>query len=78
MTAQPSKRTWTKRRSDAALAFCGLLVLYVVAFRSDSPIAETVLAYSYGLAAAVLGIYQAVGHLDMRASKPSDEGEKCS
>lgn len=62
------RRTWTKRRSDAALGFCGCLILYVVAFQSESPIAETVIAYAFGLAAAVLGLYQTIGHLDMRAA----------
>lgn len=75
-TADRPRRTWTKRRSDAALAFCGMLIVYVVAFQADSPIAETVLAYSFGLAAAVLGLYQAIGHLDLRATgKPSEPRE---
>ena len=73
-TQDRPRRTWTKRRSDAALAFCGFVIVYVLGWRHDSPLAETALAYAFGTAAAVLGLYQVIGHADYR-TKRSREGE---
>jgi hypothetical protein len=69
------RRSYTKRRTDAALAFCGLVIAYVLVYRDASPIAEVAVTFAFLTAAALLGVYQGVGHLDLRASRKPPEGE---
>lgn len=70
------RRTYTRRRSDLVLAFCGGVVAYVIAFRADSSIAETAVSMAFFTAGAVLGIYQAVGHADLKALKGPQSASK--
>lgn len=67
------QRHYTKRRSDVVLFFCMSVIIYVLAFRSESEIAESVLAWAFSLIFGVLGVYQAVGHADLRALSGKQE-----
>lgn len=68
--SKPS-RTYTKRRSDAIRAYCGVISVVALILYPDSSATETVIQLAFLSATATLGIYQGVGHLDMRASKKS-------
>jgi hypothetical protein len=75
MSEERPRRSYTKRRTDAALAFCAAVISYVLVYRDGSPIAETAITFAFLTAAALLGVYQGVGHLDLRASKKPPEQE---
>ncbi len=62
-----STRSYSKRRTDAVMAFCAVAVLITIIWRADSPVAGAVIAWGFGTIAACLGIYQGVGHADLRA-----------
>lgn len=68
-----SQRRYTKRRTDLSLIFCAGIVIYTVGWRSESAIAEAVISFAFLTGMALLGIYQGVGHADLRAiSKQKD------
>lgn len=73
---EKSKRTYTKRRSDLVLAFCAAVIVYTLVFRDESPIADAVIGWCFTIIAAVLGIYQAIGHADLRAMITKQEPDK--
>lgn len=66
------RRNYTKTRTDAVLMFCAVIVLVTVIWRSESKIAETVVSSAFILAGAALGIYQGVGHADMRITNKKE------
>ena len=67
-----STRRYSKSRTDAVLGFCGAVVLITIIFRSESKIAETAVSSAFLLAGAVLGIYQGIGHADLRATRHTE------
>lgn len=71
-----SNRHYTKTRSDAVLIFCAAFAGYVVAFKADSQIAETALSFAFITAMSVLGLYQTIGHFDMRTALKSGQEEE--
>lgn len=70
-----SRRHYSKSRTDAVLAFCGAVVLITIIWRAESKIAETAVSSAFLLAGAVLGIYQGIGHADLRASTKKEESD---
>lgn len=67
------KRRYSKTRSDLVLVFCAGTIIYTLAYRSESSIAENVISYAFLTIAAVLGFYQGVGHFDYRVNRKKDE-----
>ena len=66
-------RKFTKRRSDAVLIFAGGVIAYVLGWMPDSPLAESALTWGFVTILGVLGLYQGVGHADLRAMKGKPE-----
>lgn len=75
MAATPSRpaRTFTKHNTVFGLAYCGIIVLVCLLGPVDVELAKTTVAAAFAMATALLGIYQAVGHLDLRAQKGAGE-----
>lgn len=76
MSVEPKARSYTKRRSDLVLAFCGGVVVFILGWRHDSAIADAALTWCFVTILGVLGIYQTVGHADLRAMRGKPEADK--
>lgn len=63
------RRTYTKFNTTAGLMFCGATVWLCLLGPVNKELAATAISASFLLAGALLGTYQAVGHLDMRTAK---------
>lgn len=62
-------RTYTKRTTAAVVAFFMLVILISLTPWVNRSVAETALSLSTMAILALLGVYQAVGHLDYRVKK---------
>lgn len=70
---QKPRRRYSKSRTDMVLVGCFAVIGYVLGWRDSSPIAETALTAAFLLIGAVIGVYQGIGHLDLRKTR---EGEQ--
>jgi hypothetical protein len=69
------KRRYSKTRTDIALVFCALIIIYTLVFRSESEIAAGVISTAFFSAGTLFGIYQGVGNLDLRALQKDKTGD---
>lgn len=73
MTTTRPARSFTKHNTTAGLIFCATTIWLCLLGPVDRELAETAVTAAFMLAGALLGIYQAVGHLDLRAQKGAGE-----
>ena len=67
-TARPS-RTYTKRNTTAFLVFCCACIAVSMSGYIPRWAGEMVIPMAFISAMSALGIYQAVGHFDLRATR---------
>lgn len=70
---QKPKRRYSKSRTDLVLVGCFLVIAFVLGWRDTSPVAETAITAAFLLIGAAVGVYQGIGHLDLRKQAKEED-----
>lgn len=69
---QKPRRRYSKSRTDLVIIASFLVIAFVLGWRHESPVAEITILSAFGIIGAAVGVYQAVGHLDLRRQATKD------
>jgi len=70
---QKPRRRYSKSRTDLVIVASFIVIGFVLGWRDTSPVAETAITAAFLLIGAAVGVYQGIGHLDLRKQAKGED-----